>query len=796
MKEIEYILLHFEEHFGSLKGKRIALYPGEYLDEVVRSFDGGYRFCRILEPDCTEVPADTDAVILTDRRTGKEPDYNRIWRSCEDWGVLLLDLFGLDQIKLHRELKAQQFLSIAEWIEILRDYEVVTVLIAGAVAKYFQLQGRWVIRSRFLTVYDWLKSQGKTVLFLWDTEEQIEPLLSKLEGIEDCLIKREGNDQGFLRLAMRYRGKKMIHIGVGTVRDGIIPREYGMDSRLFRYFSCEVSTGGGSDWFCADKQQLIEEIDRHDVISFDVFDTLLKRTVLHPETVFEMVEERTGVKGFAASRRQIQAAFPKFSLDQIYDRMRDDYGYDNETLESLRRTELQIESTVIMRRNSMAEIFEYAKKQGKTLILVSDMYLSSDFIRQLLEENGFSGYCGLYVSNESGMFKHEGLYEELLKHGKDHGKILHIGDNYFSDYLSAQEYGLDAFHIPSGLELARKNGYDKIISACSTAAERKLLGLSIALGFDDPFEQDKDVLIANMVIAPLALGYLLWACEKLAAKKYDYYLLSSRDGWILKDAYDKMQSRSGGRLPMSKYLYVNRHAAFLTVMDDSEMVKKMIYLPDRDDELPNVLYRQFNLSAGKVLPYRGESPEEYFRLHGEIIRKAAGRYRENYRKYLKQEGIGRGSYAFMDLFAAGTSQEMLEKHLVGPMDGYYAGVPEYVSEYAENVCYYFDQELLDYDTLMKSEVYFTSMEPALDHINDQGQPVFAAETRSKPFMNRIERIHRMVRGYLDRYLDMLADPGDVIHKEQIFEMCKTVNNYEVENEYFEDMIGRPIKTRP
>lgn len=43
------------------------------------------------------------------------------------------------------------------------------------------------------------------------------------------------------------------------------------------------------DW-SATEQELVSEIAEHEVISFDIFDTLLMRKVLHPEDVFHLVE--------------------------------------------------------------------------------------------------------------------------------------------------------------------------------------------------------------------------------------------------------------------------------------------------------------------------------------------------------------------------------------------------------------------------------------------------------------------------------------------------------------------------
>ena len=794
MTEIEYITCHFEENFSAYKGSRIALSSGEYLDEIIRLFDHEYHFACVLEPDSTQVPENIDVVILTDRRTGKEPDYNRIWRSCEEKGVLLVDLFGLDQIALHRELRAQEYLSIPQWKELLSDYEIVTILVAGTVVKHVEIQERWILRPRFMTMYDWLMDQGKTVLFLWDSEDQTEPLRAEYPDIDDRLIRREGNDQGFLQLALRYKGRRAIHIGIGTARDGIIPREYGMDSRMFRFdFPNEVSTAAKDEWYSADRESLEREIGQHDIISFDIFDTLLKRTVLYPKTVFEIVEERTGIRGFADSRYEIQTAVPQSSMDEIYDCLKDRCSYDDEELRLLRSTELQIERDVIMPRRSMIEMFEYAKAMKKTVVLISDMYLEEGFIRTLLERSGIEGYDGLYLSYRYKKLKQDGLFEELLLLRETRETILHIGDNYYSDCISAQEFGIDAFYVPSCLNMALKNGYEKAVNECRTLAEQKLLGLSIAMGFDDPFALDSDSLIANMVVAPLAMGYLHWICGRLTKERYDHFLLSSRDGWIMLEAYDRLRKMLPD-LPEGRYFYISRHAAFLTVMDDIEKVKHFGYLSYYEEDPPTLLQKLFNLSGDELLPYRGETPEEYYNAHEPQIRSAAERYRQNYLRYMENEGLSGSNCAIMDFVSEGRSQRMLEKLFPGRLNGYYIGLPEYATEHAHNISYYFERSLMDYDTEMKIEVYFTSMEPALNHFDCDGRPVFDREIRTPEILERIEEIHSQVRKYLDRYINTLYDVNDAISDRVVLELCKSVNNYEAENCYYDDMTESTIKS--
>ena len=793
MTELDYILQNFDERFRRFKGRRIALYPGKYLDAIVRRFDSDYHFHCILKPGASEAPKDAELALLTDCRREDEPDYNAVCESCEKQGTPLFDIFGVDLLETHRELTEQKHLTISQWKEALAEYDVISIAIPYVATDCLKAWNRWTIRRRFLILHEWLKKQGKELYFLWDKEEQAAPL--KLAGIDldGRLFQRTESDLYFCRLAEQNPGKKIIHIGVDTARDGIIPRDYRIDSRLLRFFVFQnyVSTAGEVVDASVDRKELLEAIDRHDVVSFDIFDTLLKRLVLYPKDVFEIVEEQTGVKGFADFRYHVQTTRPQLSLDGFYRWLKENCGYDDQTAETLRRTELKIESDVIVPRDSMVEVFEYAKERNKTIALVSDMYLDQDFIRTLLEKHGITGYHELYLSHEFHKLKQDGLFEELLKSRKDGETVLHIGDNRYSDYTIAIKYGLDVFYVPSCLDAAKQSGFAEIIEASRSLAERKTLGLSVALGFDNPFESNDDIQIANMIVAPLMLGYLLWVCGELRGKEYDYFLLVSRDGWILLEAYNRLRQKFQNLLPPGKYFYMNRHAVFLTVMDDFNVGKYFFYIYNYKNDPPKLLRQVFSVPAGKLLPYQGESVDDYYQKNIPTLHELAEQYRKNYRRYLERERLAGKKCALMDFVSEGGSLMMLGKH-IAKFDGYYVGIPEYVSKYSENVRYFFDHDLMNYDTELKLEAYFTSPEPAVNYIGDDGIPVFAKEIRPQKTLDRIQKIHDLISRYLTIYIDRLHELGDALDKEFVFNLCALINRYGVDNFYFDDMTAQEI----
>lgn len=97
----------------------------------------------------------------------------------------------------------------------------------------------------------------------------------------------------------------------------------------------------------------------------------------------------------------------------------------------------------------MKRIYENALKDGKRIIITSDMYLDEKVIRGILYKCGYGNFDKLYLSSSYGLCKATGSIYEVIK--KDnaafYGKILHIGDNVKSDYVAARIKGIKALLI-------------------------------------------------------------------------------------------------------------------------------------------------------------------------------------------------------------------------------------------------------------------------------------------------------------------------------------------------------------
>ena len=172
--------------------------------------------------------------------------------------------------------------------------------------------------------------------------------------------------------------------------------------------------------------EIKSQIDKHDIISFDIFDTLLLRPYVKPTDLFFHLERLENVDGFHNARieaerqaRKTHSDLEDITIDEIYDEIADKY-------KPLKQKEMDLERQVLQPNPEMKEVFGYAKEQNKRIIIVSDMYLSSDFLKSVLEEKGFIGFEKLYVSSKYGKLKYSGnLFKEVLNNLKTYLHFYH-----------------------------------------------------------------------------------------------------------------------------------------------------------------------------------------------------------------------------------------------------------------------------------------------------------------------------------------------------------------------------------
>jgi predicted HAD superfamily hydrolase len=327
-----------------------------------------------------------------------------------------------------------------------------------------------------------------------------------------------------------------------------------------------------------------------DLVSFDVFDTLISRTVLKPIDVFSLVKLSLLEHPLALSCSDVVDAFPalrvraealarKASLEAggtsevtlagIYRTLAAVSGADPECISLLQATELDFELRVVYPLPTGRQLWDTARSEAKRIVLCSDMYLPSDFIASLLRKCGYDGYEALYVSCEHQRSKGEGsLFSYIAeKHGVLPSRILHIGDNEHADFRMAKEAGCQALHLPKPavawlpempLEL-EKPFYLRTVAS-------SFYGLLHATGSSEA-QADPWHKVGYQVFGPLFTGFMFWLAAMVQRNRPDKVFLLARDAHFI-HAHLGSVLKPLGLDPELAYLYVSRSALLLPSFTD------------------------------------------------------------------------------------------------------------------------------------------------------------------------------------------------------------------------------------
>ncbi len=202
-----------------------------------------------------------------------------------------------------------------------------------------------------------------------------------------------------------------------------------------------------------DEETFARELSAFDVVSFDVFDTLLFRTFSDPTDLFYLVGMELQYPNFKQIRMEAEAVARlkkvqeegtrEVTLKEIWDVMEKETGIPGT---KGMRVEWEWERRCCFANPYMSRVIEKLKKAGKTLVTVSDMYLGRTAQEELLKGCGYEKFDSYFVSCDLSKSKSEGTLFEQVKdrYGQDLS-FAHVGDQMHSDGKQAKAHGIHTF---------------------------------------------------------------------------------------------------------------------------------------------------------------------------------------------------------------------------------------------------------------------------------------------------------------------------------------------------------------
>ena len=401
-------------------------------------------------------------------------------------------------------------------------------------------------------------------------------------------------------------------------------------------------------------------IDEHKIISFDIFDTLLVRPYLKPSDLFLHLETTENKPGFAKARikaerdiRSVGDYDGDITLDMIYSHINDEF-------KNLQEKEKEFELQVCQQHPVIKQLYDYALEQGKKVIIISDMYLSRQFLVNLLNKNGYQKFQDIFVSCEEHASKRDGsLYKAVLDKMKClPADILHIGDNPVVDGEKATEHNIHNLIIEKASEhLFKINPKAELLSQKYT----NKLELSLYLG----------ILAINSISAREYISQqtyyenLGYEYGGVAAYQFVKFIYSSclknnikdiamvaRDGYTLQRVFN-LFNKCGLN---SHYVYAPRSISNIISLK---------YNPDSSEQVESFAgYYREALFNEKVLPdtYSYEDNLKFIEDNKANIKEFAQKKETEYLKYLSQFNYTSSKLAIVDLATIWyTSQKLFEK---------------------------------------------------------------------------------------------------------------------------------------
>ncbi|MDO6782507.1 rhamnan synthesis F family protein [Neptunomonas phycophila] len=225
-------------------------------------------------------------------------------------------------------------------------------------------------------------------------------------------------------------------------------------------------------------------------ISFDVFDTLIRRYYTVPDYAklklgqeLQAVNAVDNAEAFVELRNKTELDLRKaakfkgdVSIVDVYKEMAKNLQVDEQLSSQWMNREFEIDLNMISSKDEMVQLFNDLGAAGKVLWVISDTYYTKDQVALMLKKAGVVAQHTLLVSSEEKLRKDNGTMWQFVKAELKKDKLsryIHIGDNVVSDAQIPGDHGLANFHILHPMDKWKALGFP--VKELSTSNEAEIL---------------------------------------------------------------------------------------------------------------------------------------------------------------------------------------------------------------------------------------------------------------------------------------------------------------------------------
>ena len=545
----------------------------------------------------------------------------------------------------------------------------------------------------------------------------------------------------------------------------------------------------------------------YDVVSFDIFDTLIVRYVDKPENIFKIIEQKVEdainfKKNRINAEKIVRNKFEReITIEDIYKELGN--FYKKELISSLKKLEISLEIDFCTRREDVYGFFKKCIESNKKIIISSDMYLPLEVIKIILEKNNINGYMDLFLSSDTGVCKKDGKLFELIikKLNIKPSKILHIGDNKNSDCTIPGKLGIKTLLIEKVNVKHIKRWFLK------ENINSKIIDRFVYFNLQNK-KESYTYKIGYKTFGIILYGFSLWLKEELERQKIKKVYFLSRDGWILQKAFNIINFNN--KDINDYYLYASRRSLLvpcLHLCKNFAEVKELLNLKSKltIKSYLNKLGIDFyldNIEDGveKVIDEK-EQRVLFEKLKGIVVENSEKEYKA-ITEYLKKKDFN-GKLAIVDIGWFGNMQNALYM-LTGNEEifGYYVGTRKNENldklEFMKRKGYLFNNKINDnywYVAAMNSlfETFFLANHGSVKRFNLNKNNDIKIESCGYEYKNNAEKEY-LIRDFQRGALDFVKDArknniGEWVKLEQSFICNNLVNTFLYPNKKIAKIFG-------
>lgn len=612
----------------------------------------------------------------------------------------------------------------------------------------------------------------------------------ELCGIKVISIKDVSTDADVIIINSDPSNYEIIYKRIA--KDVIVPVYYA-DGRLACLSDKDTSYEQNEYWQSS-YQELKDKIDKVEIVSFDIFDTLIMRKIFSPEDVFRLLEEKVRVElkldcEIANVRAQAASMCGSYAtINEIYQYIKQQTNLIDKNIIDIMQLEKDIDIDLCITRRDIADLYEYCLTCGKEVYLISDMYYTLQDIKRILDKCGVKVPDDehIWISCEKKADKVSGsLWEKYSKLVSKDIRCLHIGDNKTGDAKNPVIYGIDSYYIMSAKDMLMKSSILELASSVNTVSDSICLGLVAAKLFNSPFalcstngkvSYDDSEIYGYCVYGPLLEKFLIWLYYNSRKDGIDKLLFFARDGYFLEKDYKVVSELlNDGYEQDWCYLPISRRLIYMATMENEDDFKRVVafpyvgtfaeYMKSRFGIIVTEVTSEYN---NRQINAVGDSKDilEWIQPYKDEIIKKAKRERENYLRYLKTDGdMQKGlTYGTVDLGYYGTNQYYLQRLTGIKTKGYcfYACLGKdnvYISDISMTGCFQYGDDYTAEKSIVRKknmyiETFITAPHGMISYIDNQGKMICKPDGKSQEYFDIKEKVNCGAVDFIVNYINI------------------------------------------